>query len=222
MIDLMYNTFISAFVSNMYMITVNFPPEIMRFLRIIETYPVEKTVLDCGAGGRRPPLALFNVRGYKTTGIDIDESRILLAEEFAKSNNLSLDIIKADMRKIPFEDESFGCVFSYYTIFHMNKSDIEKAIEEMLRVLTKDGLLYVNFIWQAGGTSVYGEERNPGEFWMSIEGEEVLHCCHQEEEADDYFVNHEVLYKETRKFSLKYPDMVLNNGYINYVVRKKI
>ncbi|MCE7740534.1 MAG: class I SAM-dependent methyltransferase, partial [Candidatus Heimdallarchaeota archaeon] len=141
------------------MITINFPPEIIRFFRIIETYPVEKTVLDCGAGGRRPPLALFNVRGYKTTGIDIDGSRIKLAEEFAKLNNLNLNIVNADMRKIPFEDESFGCVFSYNTIFHMTRADMEKAMEEMLRVLKKDGLLYVNFIWQMGDTSVYGEER---------------------------------------------------------------
>lgn len=204
------------------MITVNFPPEIARFLRIIETYPVEKTVLDCGAGGRRPPLALFSIRGYKTTGIDIDESRIIIAEEFASSNNLNLNIVKADMRKIPFDNESFGCVFSYNTVFHINKADMEKAIEEMLRVLKKDGLLYVNFIWQDGETSVYGEERKPGEFWMSIEGEEVLHSCHKEDEADKYFENHEVLYKETRKFSFKLPDLVLNNSYISYVVRKKI
>ncbi len=204
------------------MITINFPPEIIRFFRIIETYPVEKTVLDCGAGGRRPPLALFNVRGYKTTGIDIDGSRIKLAEEFAKLNNLNLNIVNADMRKIPFEDESFGCVFSYNTIFHMNRADMEKAMEEMLRVLKKDGLLYVNFIWQMGDTSVYGEERNPGEFWMSIEDEKILHSCHKEDEADHYFENHETIFKETRKFSYKHPDMVLNNGYIDYVVRKKI
>ncbi|MHA1346876.1 MAG: class I SAM-dependent methyltransferase [Candidatus Heimdallarchaeaceae archaeon] len=204
------------------MITVNFPPEITRFLRIIETYPVEKTVLDCGAGGRRPPLALFSVRGYKTTGIDIDESRIVIADEFAKSNNLNLNIIEADMREIPFDTESFGCVFSYNTVFHMNKVDMEKAIGEMLRVLKIDGLLYVNFIWQDGDTSIYGEERNPGEFWMSIEGEEILHSCHHEEEAEKYFENQEVLYKEAKKFSLKYPGTVINNGYINYVVKKKV
>ena len=204
------------------MITVNFPPEIIRFLRIMETYPVEKTVLDCGAGGRRPPLALFSVRGYKTTGIDIDDSRIELAEEFAKSNNLNLNIVEADMREIPFEDESFGCVFSYNTIFHIKRLDIENAIEEMLRVLKKDGLLYVNFIWKTGETSIYGEERNPGEFWMNFEGGEVLHTCHQEDEADKYFEKHEILYKETRKISYKHPDIFLNRGYISYIVRKKI
>ena len=204
------------------MITVNFPPEIIRFLRIMETYPVEKTVLDCGAGGRRPPLALFSVRGYKTTGIDIDDSRIELAEEFAKSNNLNLNIVEADMREIPFEDESFGCVFSYRTVYLMNKSDMEKAIEEMLRVLKNEGLLYVNFIWQIGVEAAYGEERNPGEFWMIIEGEEVLRSCHKEDEADNYFENHEVLYKETRKFSFKQPNRVLNTGFIDYVIRKKV
>ncbi|MHA1435593.1 MAG: hypothetical protein ACTSO7_17270 [Candidatus Heimdallarchaeota archaeon] len=33
---------------------------------------MEKTVLDCGAGGRRPPLALFYKDGYKTAGIEDD------------------------------------------------------------------------------------------------------------------------------------------------------
>ena len=37
---------------------------------------LEKTVLDCGAGGRRPPLALFYNDGYKTAGIEILDSQI--------------------------------------------------------------------------------------------------------------------------------------------------
>ena len=100
---------------------VNFPGPITQLLRVLDYQPVEKSVLDCGAGGGRPPLALFKLRGYLTTGIDINKGSIQLANEFVKKHNLNLNISEGDMRKIPFENNTFGCVFSYNTIFHMNK-----------------------------------------------------------------------------------------------------
>ncbi len=160
---------------------VNFPSPITQLLRIIDYHPVEKKVLDCGAGGGRPPLTLFKIKGYETTGIDISKGSIKLANDFEKKYGLKLNIREGDMRKIPFEDNSFGCVFSYNTIFHMNKKDIEKSVNEMLRVLKSGGLLYINFIWYREDMSYLGEEREPGEFWSDMEGEDTLHTCHKED-----------------------------------------
>ncbi|MHA1308635.1 MAG: class I SAM-dependent methyltransferase, partial [Candidatus Heimdallarchaeota archaeon] len=49
---------------------------------------MEKTVLDCGAGGRRPPLALFYKDGYKTAGIEILDSQIERATSYEKENDM--------------------------------------------------------------------------------------------------------------------------------------
>ena len=46
------------------LLKVNFPGVLTHFLRILEYHTVEKTILDCGAGGGRPPLTLFKLRDY--------------------------------------------------------------------------------------------------------------------------------------------------------------
>lgn len=89
-----------------------FPPPIYNFLLYTNQYKVEKTVLDCGAGGTRPPLALFFSHGYETYGIDISNTQIARARDFASRNNMVLNIKKEDMRRIPLPNEKFGGVYS--------------------------------------------------------------------------------------------------------------
>ncbi len=42
-----------------------------KFLQYCNASPLEKTVLDCGAGGTDPPLQLFYECGYKTFGVEV-------------------------------------------------------------------------------------------------------------------------------------------------------
>ncbi len=204
------------------MSSIIYHSSIYNFLRFVNWHKTEKTVLDCGAGGQSPPLGLFYSLGYKTAGIDISDDMMNYAKQFEEQNNFDLNIIKADMREIPFEDESFGNVFSYNTIFHMNRKDIAKALSEMKRVLKKDGLMYVNFIYIDDNTgNNYGEEREPGEFWSTIEGEEVLHVGFREKEANELLDDMEILYEEKKEFSIKYPNgFESTQAYCEYVCKK--
>lgn len=199
-----------------------FPLPIYNFLEYANDYVVEKSVLDCGAGGRRPPLALFLSYGYKTYGIDISDSKIDAANAFASKNNMELNIQKADMRQIPFRNETFGCVYSWNSSVHLTKKDTELAIAEMLRVLKKGGLLYVNFIWKKGlfWFMDLGEERNPGEFWTVIDGEEIVHSSFSEHEPDRFFEGLEILYKQKRQTTISGRNEIRNPAYLDYVVRK--
>jgi len=197
-----------------------FPPPIYNFLKYAEENSVEKIVLDCGAGGRRPPLALFSNNGYEAYGIDISEPQIEMANRFALEHNLKLKIKKGDMRKIPFDNETFGCVFSWNSSIHLTKNDTKTALSEMLRVLKKGGLLYVNFIWNKDLSIDLGEERNPGEFWMTIDGEECVHSCFSESETDQFFDNFKILYKQKRQITLIRNNKTLNDAYLDYIVKE--
>lgn len=194
-----------------------FPPSIYNFLKIADEQGVDKTVLDCGAGGRRPPLALFYIHGYKTFGIDISETQIALANDFAARNEIELTIRKADMRRIPFDDEVFGCVFSWNSSIHLTKNDTRIAIGEMLRVLKRGGLLYVNFLWNKGIDMNLGEERNPGEFWRE---NSIVHSCFSEDEVDQFFEGCDILYKQKKEFMLRRNNRTRNEAYMDYIVKK--
>ncbi len=45
-----------------------------RFLRQCNASPLDKTVLNCGAGGDDPPLQLFYEYGYITFGVEVAEN----------------------------------------------------------------------------------------------------------------------------------------------------
>ena len=63
------------------------PEYLYTFLGFTEKSSLDKKVLDCGAGGIRPPLALFSQRGYQTYGIDISEKAINASKKFAFEND---------------------------------------------------------------------------------------------------------------------------------------
>ncbi|TFG07960.1 class I SAM-dependent methyltransferase [Candidatus Thorarchaeota archaeon] len=157
---------------------------------------VEKSVLDCGAGGPRPPLAVFHFYGFKTYGIEVSMEMIAEADSFCKRNGINLNIKQGDMRQLPFGDESFGYVYSQNSIFHLTKADTTRAMSEMKRVLKTEGLLYVNFLSTDDQGFGEGEAVGPGE-WRSMEhGEPTVHSYYEPSEPDKYFEDMDILVKE--------------------------
>jgi ubiquinone/menaquinone biosynthesis C-methylase UbiE len=182
----------------------------------------EKTVLDCGAGGQRPPLALFHEYGFKTTGIEISTSQIEASKEYEKNNNMDLNIIQGNMLDLKFPNESFTCVYSFNSSIHLSKKDTRKAVDEMLRVLKPGGIMYINFIWETANQMYLGEERAPGECWMmGRNGEEVLHTLFSEEETDEIMKDHVILLKNKQELTIKLGEELLDDAYIHYYISKK-
>jgi ubiquinone/menaquinone biosynthesis C-methylase UbiE len=193
---------------------------VLDFLNECNKSQLPKKILDCGAGGGHPPLAIFHDEGYETHGIEIMESQIERAENFAKTNNMEFNILKGDMRELPYENESFSFVFSHHTIFHMSKKDVGIAIKEMERVLVSDGLIFINFPSYESIGYGEGKELEKGEFLQIESGEEVLHSYYEDREADMYFENFDLI--SVRKWILlKNKGWVDNIGMIEYIARKK-
>ncbi|MFT8347937.1 class I SAM-dependent methyltransferase [Clostridium saccharoperbutylacetonicum] len=90
--------------------------QLYKFLNYCNQSDLEKVVLDCGAGGNCPPLALFSDFGYKTYGIELSDSQIEKAKEFSKVNNIDINISKGNMTSLPFDNESISFIY-YYNIY---------------------------------------------------------------------------------------------------------
>lgn len=99
----------------------NFPKEFLK-----------EPILDlcCGDGCFSTILGLKNI-----AGCDIDGNAIKKAEKKGIYNEL----IQADVRNLPFEDNSFYTVFANCALEHVE--DIEIALKEVSRVLKPEGVL---------------------------------------------------------------------------------
>ncbi|MDH4468490.1 MAG: bifunctional 2-polyprenyl-6-hydroxyphenol methylase/3-demethylubiquinol 3-O-methyltransferase UbiG [Bacteriovoracaceae bacterium] len=94
-------------------------------------------ILDLGSGGGflSNQLATY---GHKVTGVDISQSSL----DVAKKHDLtkSVQYIKGDVRKLPFEDESFDVVCAMDLLEHVNNP--VEVVREASRVLRRGGKFY--------------------------------------------------------------------------------
>jgi len=176
---------------------------VYRFLSLIQSELAEgeslcgKRILDCGAGGPIPPLAIFAEQGMITSGIDTSEPQLERSRAFIERTGLAIDLQQADMRDLPFPDASFDYVYEHYSICHLNVSDTAKALAEMRRVLVPGGMGFLGVVSnESWPLSEYGEERSPGEFWMVNDGHEARHSLFSDEASDTLVADWKLLAKE--------------------------
>ena len=159
-----------------------------------------KRILDCGAGGVLPPVALFHQHGFDSWGIDTSDEQLDKARRYCRRHGMEVHLSKGDMRDIPFGDESFDYVYEHYSMCHLSKADTRITVQEMRRVLKKKGLCFLGFISDdSWPMSMFGEEREPGELWgREGGGEPTLHSVFTDEETDRLVTEWNVLSKEKR------------------------
>jgi len=177
-------------------------------------------ILDCGAGGPVPPLALFAQHGFEAWGIDISEEQLEKARQFCQEKGIKSHLETGDMRQIPFEDEMFDYVYEHYAMCHQSKQDIAQAISEMHRVLKKKGLCFLGVIsMDSRPKSSFGKEKAPGEFWGLQGGEKDLHTMFTDEEIEGLLADWEVISEEKRILYLGGEDRE-EYAHLYFILRK--
>jgi len=176
---------------------------IYNFLSFI-TYKVkdhkDSKILDCGAGGKIPPLYIFYKAEFDCFGIDISSKSLENAKKFCRDYNCDIYLKEGDMRNIEFDDNFFDFVYEHYSMCHLSKKDTEKAISEMNRVLKKEGIAFLGFI-SRDTWPISGDEESPGEFIENENGESVRHSYFLEEETEKLLSKWDILFKEKREIT---------------------
>lgn len=97
------------------------------------------SVCDAGCGPSGHIGKYLFDKGHLITGIDISEICIELASIY----NPQLTYICADIGNMPFDNNSYDAVISYYSIINTPKFFIPKIFSEFYRVLKPGGYLLV-------------------------------------------------------------------------------
>jgi SAM-dependent methyltransferase len=97
-----------------------------------------QSLIDLGCNWGRWSIAAARL-GYRPIGIDPSLGSVLAARRICKQMGLKADFIVGDARFLPFADKSIATAFSYSVLQHFSKQDARLALEEVGRVLSKEG-----------------------------------------------------------------------------------
>jgi len=198
---------------------------LVTYKRFCDASPLEKEILECGAGVFEPqmePLFVCFARdGYRVHGIDIAEERLLNACVYCEKHGIPADDLRqADMHAIPFEDESMPFVYAYNVIFHGRKADMRQMADEMARVLMPGGLLFVNFLGLEDDGNGAGEQIGEGEYKQMHGGQAVIHAYLADDEAEAYFNGLEKVFKEKRVLQRMKNGEWIRQAFIDMILKK--
>lgn len=101
-----------------------------------------KFFLDLGCGLGRHTI-LFAQNGFNVFCFDISKDAIDKTKKWCEEENLKCNYKVGDMLSLPYEDNKFDCIFCRNVISHTDTEGIKKIINELKRVLKKDGECYL-------------------------------------------------------------------------------
>ena len=113
-------------------------------------------VLDVACGtGRMLPEVFKAAKNISYVGADTSVEMMRELQKKARLLNKikEVETIIADATNLPFRDNTFDVVYSFHLLWHIEKSEQEKVINEMKRVVRPGGviifdILNKNFIWE--------------------------------------------------------------------------
>lgn len=97
-----------------------------------------KRLLDVGCNWGRWTVAAAR-KGYKSVGLDPSIDAVLAARRVANQMSVDVDLLVGDARFLPFADDSFETVFCYSVLQHFSKENARISLDEVARVLKKEG-----------------------------------------------------------------------------------
>lgn len=133
------------------------------------------SVLDAGCGPGRISVELA-LLGMNVTGVDLIQSELEAAKETAEAENVSLNLIKADLRNFESENK-FDCAVNLYTSFGYCAT-IEEDVQILQKIysnLKKDGWFILENLSRETAILYFTE----GE-WFERAGKTVLTEFHVE------------------------------------------
>lgn len=84
--------------------------------------------------------------GFELYGVDFSAGMLELAEKYAQKFGLAVELTLADVRRLPYPDESFDWAISVATYHHLRGGEHKEALTELKRVLKPGGEAFIT-VW---------------------------------------------------------------------------
>lgn len=106
--------------------------------------PEGKKILDVPCGYGRISNELADM-GFDVTGVDITETFLQKAKADAKAKKLNIEYLRGDMRRLPFENQTFDVLINWFTSFgYFDEETNHAVLKEFHRVLKPGAILLLD------------------------------------------------------------------------------
>ncbi|MGI6189793.1 MAG: methyltransferase domain-containing protein [Caldicoprobacteraceae bacterium] len=133
-----------------------------------------KKIMDLGCGTGRHSIYMAE-QGFEVYATDISETGLEITRSKARKLNLNNIIFKQhDMRKMPYDNNSFDGILCVWTTGHGTLEDSRKNVNEIYRVLKPNGVVVIDYVSTLDENYGKGEEIEKDTFINNVEGEENI------------------------------------------------
>ncbi len=87
--------------------------------------------------------------GFKLYGVDFSAEMLRFAQKYAKKFSFDVELALADIRCLPYPDESFDWAIAVATYHHLRSGEHQAALTELRRVLKPGGEAFIT-VWNRG------------------------------------------------------------------------
>jgi SAM-dependent methyltransferase len=119
--------------------------------RFAQGLPANARVCDIGCGPGHIARYLAN-QGLAVTGIDLSPAMVATARRL----NPGMTFETGDMLELPFAGQWFAGIAAFYSLIHIERELLPRALMELYRVLAPEGRLLVTF--HAGEGEIHRNE----------------------------------------------------------------
>jgi ubiquinone/menaquinone biosynthesis C-methylase UbiE/uncharacterized protein YbaR (Trm112 family) len=109
-------------------------------IEIIDKYLKDKIFLDIGCGWGRWTISSSKLSKL-SVGVDVSIDSLICANNIAKEMNLNCIFIYADIRNLPFKNNTFDTAFSYSVLQHLSSFHVYRTLKSIHRSLKNNGYL---------------------------------------------------------------------------------
>lgn len=154
-----------------------------------------KRVLDLGCGPGRHLVYLAS-KSFEVVGLDISDTALAMCNDrISKTGFKNTTLVKHEMFELPFINAYFDSVLSTNVIHHAPLRQIKMTINEIHRVLKKNGSVLVTVASDSDYRNHTGKKIEDNTY-VFTEGDEVgiTHHFFKEDELAEYFGKFEIMW----------------------------
>ncbi|OWO84394.1 hypothetical protein B5C26_05035 [Photorhabdus luminescens] len=96
------------------------------------------SLIDCPSGYGRHSVAIAK-KGINVTGIDINSRFLSLSREHAEKNNINVNFLHSDMRKLPTIGPVDAIINMFYSFGFFSNEENSEVVKEFCRILRPGG-----------------------------------------------------------------------------------